>query len=779
MRKTLLFLFLCSFFQLWAQSNLYSKVKIWLLARDLSELTNLSIATDHGTLKKDVWFVTDLSQNELEEVREAGFDVEVLIEDVQKYYKEQNWSVQTKGIKSNICGNNDFQIPVVENYSVGSMGGFLTYQEMLNNLDSMVAKYPNLISARAPIDTFTTIENRPIYWLRISNTPNTDDFSKPEILYTALHHAREPASMQQLIYYMWYLLENYGNDPELSYVMNNIEMYFVPCINPDGYIYNEQTDPNGGGMHRKNRRNVGSNNKGVDLNRNYSYEFGGPGTSSNPDSDTYKGTGPFSEPETRAMEWFTINHNFSITLNYHSYADALLFPWGYENSFQCPDHDLYTALSSYMVKENNYDNYQSALLYEAAGDSDDWAYGEQNDKPKVFAMTPEVGGNSDGFWPSQQNILGICRENVFQNFAAAQSLLDAYELEDLSASMLTSPNFAMDFQFQRLGLQNANYTLNLTALDIALSNVNNPQIISGLDFGETSLASFTGDIDEASVQNNQLTFVMEIATSTSTRYDTFVKYYGETVTVFDGSDGSLNAWSSNDDWGLDNDAYSPPTSIGDSPGSDYSNNESNVLISNSIDLRQADVAIAEFFAKWEIEKGYDYVQISASVDGSSWTPLCGNYTVIGNNNQAEDEPLYDGLQAAWVRESLDLSAFLGEEIQLRFLLKSDQFSRGEGFNFDDFKVITIGGNPTAIKDLSMDAFRVYPNPTNSKLTIEYPSLSSGRLEIVNLMGQVVKSVELKKVKQELWLEDMNTGIYWLKVYHAGQLQGVQKLLIQD
>jgi carboxypeptidase T len=782
MKKSILFLFIFFASILSAQNQAdYSKVKIWLLDKNIHELGQLNIATDHGSYKTDTWFITDLSKEEIQTAENAGFDVEVLIEDVQAFYKQRNTEVISKGTKAIACGATGFNIPTVANYSNGSMGGFFTYQEMLNNLDSMVSKYPNLISARAPIGTFTSIENRPIYWLRISNNPNTDDFSKPEILYSALHHAREPASMQQMIYYMWYVLENYDTNPELAYVVNNTEMYFVPCINPDGYLYNEQTDPNGGGMHRKNRRNVGTSNKGVDLNRNYSYQFAGVGSSGNSNDDTYRGTGAFSEPETQAMEWFTENHNFKIALNYHSYADDLLFPWGYDNSQQCADHDLYVALSDYMVRENNYNNYQSAFLYEAAGDSDDWGYGEQTSKPKVFSMTPEVGSNNDGFWPSQSNVLEICRENVFQNYAAAQSLLDNYELTDLSSSVLSDVNFSLDFELQRLGLQITDYTLNLSALDASINGVNNPQVVSGLNFGMRSPKTFTGLLDAASVQNNQVTFVVSIATANYTFYDTIVKYFGTTQVAFQDLDGDMSAWSATSTWGKDNDAYSPPSSTSDSPSGNYSNSQNNSLISNAINLTEADIAVLEFYAKWDIEQGYDYAQVSASIDGGiSWIPLCGQYTVLGNDNQDENQPLYDGVQNSWVKETMDLSDFIGENIQLRFSLVSDNFTRGDGFKFDDLKVLVVQDSvvQTGIGELRNQDIRVYPNPAKELLYVQH-DFEGGAVQITiqNVLGQelVVKQANSSKTHFEIGY--LSAGTYFVFVKREGVAVAVKQFII--
>ena len=119
---------------------------------------------------------------------------------------------------------------------------------MLDALDDMAIQYPTLITPRTGISTFMTHENRPIYHVKISDNPMTDDATEPNVLYTAIHHAREPLSMTQTIFYMWYLLENYASDDEVKFLVDNTEMYFVPCINPDGYIENESNDPGGFGM---------------------------------------------------------------------------------------------------------------------------------------------------------------------------------------------------------------------------------------------------------------------------------------------------------------------------------------------------------------------------------------------------------------------------------------------------------------------------------------------------------------------------------------------------
>ena len=175
--------------------------------------------------------------------------------------KSNNESLKNEDCSGSSGGSGSFSPEVPSNFNLGTMGGYLTYDEMLAELDAMHTQYPNLVTQKSPISSFQTYENRPIYHVRISDNPDVNESGEPNILYTAIHHAREPMSLVQTIFYMWYLLENYGTNDEVTYLVDHTQMFFVPCLKPDGYIYNELTNPNGGGMWRKNRRN----GYGIDL----------------------------------------------------------------------------------------------------------------------------------------------------------------------------------------------------------------------------------------------------------------------------------------------------------------------------------------------------------------------------------------------------------------------------------------------------------------------------------------------------------------------------------
>jgi carboxypeptidase T len=229
------------------QQELYSRVRIYADSKGLLNLMQLGVGIDHGHSRPDQWFESDFSESDIQIMEENGYEYEVLIKDVQKYYVEQNQ--QTSQEKNTDCVSASVDIPVPNGFNYGSMAGYLNYDELLAELDEMRAAFPNLISVREPISSFMTFENRPIHYVVISDNPSQTE-TEPNVLYTALHHAREPMGLSQLIYYMWYLLENYETNAEVKYLVDNNQLFFVPCVNPDGYVYNWTTNPNGGGMHR-------------------------------------------------------------------------------------------------------------------------------------------------------------------------------------------------------------------------------------------------------------------------------------------------------------------------------------------------------------------------------------------------------------------------------------------------------------------------------------------------------------------------------------------------
>jgi len=87
-----------------------------------------------------------------------------------------------------------YQTPVHFNDPAGSMGGYFTYQEVLDELDQMKALYPNLITTKANISNFLTqgqpdnsvtpsIGGNGIKWVKISDNPDASESRTTDIIH--------------------------------------------------------------------------------------------------------------------------------------------------------------------------------------------------------------------------------------------------------------------------------------------------------------------------------------------------------------------------------------------------------------------------------------------------------------------------------------------------------------------------------------------------------------------------------------------------------------------
>jgi hypothetical protein len=206
-------------------------------------------------------------------------------------------------------------------------------------------------------------------------------------------------------------------------------------------------------------------------------------------------------------------------------------------------------------------------------------------------------------------------------------------------------------------------------------------------------------------------------------------------------DGNLAKWDITEgpQWGNTTATYkSGPVSITDSPDGPYiPDAHEAIVLDQEVDLTKTTSAYAQFWAKWEIEDQFDYVVFQASTDGESWDNLCGEQSNLGSLFQLYEEPLYDGKQVNWVLENVDLSSYLGQTIQLRFLLVSDGFEHKDGFYFDDFQIITLEDGSVATTDPMQDQYAVYPNPASNSFTIRFPEIVKPEIRVYNAIGRLV------------------------------------------
>ncbi|MCB0595905.1 MAG: immune inhibitor A [Lewinellaceae bacterium] len=800
MKKRLLPLFFCVLaITLPAQPGLhYSRAKVSLANNELSEVAALGLETDHGQVARGRFLINDFSEDELRLLDQHGIPYEVLIPDVQAWYREQRQEQeQPVNFRGNGCDGPAgplYDYPTPANYEYGSMGGYYTYEEMLATLDKMAALYPGLISARQPIGDFLTHEGRPIYWLRVSDTPNQDG-NEPEVLYTALHHAREPNSLSQMIFYLWHLLENYEADPEVKYLVDHTEMYFIPCINPDGYVYNQTTNPLGGGMWRKNRwADEDGTTYGVDLNRNYSFEWGADdiGSNPNPEGATFRGTGPFSEPETQAVKFFCEQHQFDISLNYHTYGNLLIHPWGY-NDQPTEEDNIFKGFGRLMIRENNFTlgTGSETVGYVTNGGSDDWMYGENETKPAIYSYTPEVGLGSVGFWPSQSMIDELNKSSLLQNLTAAHLLLNYLEAEDNSEEILTTAEGAIELAIKKYGLREGPATISVSAASPNVAVTSTPQVYT-LGLLEESSYAFEYTILDGTAGDEAVLFAVHIDNGLFTRTDTLRKTYlrGMQETIFSDGLSTDENWTANFLWGLTGEHFvSAPTSFTDSPNGNYPDGyEAHITLQNPINLLDGQRAFLRFWARWEIESNWDYAQVLISTDGVDFTPLCGKYTKAGNGDfQPFGEPIYDGSQSEWVREEIDISDYLGnEEVYIQFLIRSDGYVNQDGFYFDDPEVAILAEEITGTAGAeapSLFYLQVSPTPFSEQLRADF-ALPEGKARVqarlLNLYGLPMAERALREVAANQRHrftfdgEGLPNGIYLLQLLADGELLGVRK-----
>lgn len=783
LKKLISSLLFMGFFVIHAQ---YSRIKIDLNQHSLASVSELGLAVDHGTYKKGQFFIGEYSPEELTALQQNNIPFEVLIQDMTAYYQQHSKDPYYPE-KNTTCSpsTSSFNPIVPTHFSLGTYAGFMTYQEMLDELDEMRQFYPNLISVKQAIDTFQTIENRPIYWVRISDNPDQDETDEKEVMYSAVHHAREPNSMSELIFYMWYVLENYANSAEIQHLLQHTELYFVPCLNPDGYLYNETTNPIGGGMHRKNRRDVGTSNKGVDLNRNYSYGWGTTGVSFNTNSDTYPGTGPFSEPETQAMKWFCENHTFDYALNAHTYGNLHLFPIGTTDNEFAVDHDYFVTFTNYMVKYNGYVNKKSSGLYPASGDSDDYMYEvDLNLKPRIFAMTPEVGTDAQGFWPPQSAIIPNCKNMVHPNLVLAHLPHVFGVTKDLDGNYLDNTVGQFKHSFERLGLTSGNVQVEIVPL------LNIQTIGPASNHNILIMESEEDTIDYTlvpSIQpNDTVIYLLKTHFPYWTKIDTIQKIYRPMSIRFIDDASTLSNWTTN--WSLSTNVYySPSTSFSDSEtgNGNYPNNAiKSIQLDQLVDLSNATYAEIRFMAKWEIEADYDYCQFQVSTDmGATWQGQCGKYTVPGISGngsvQPQGQPLYDGFQTEWVQEEVSLSDYLGQSVMLRFLLRADGGVNEDGYYFDDFTILHDGTSDLGLSENDMPKGMLFPNPTKNELTISLSQLAENpTVRIYDLQGKLIEEKRLSGKAQVYHLNDLNLpqGVYQLEIMQD-QIRILQNRLV--
>jgi carboxypeptidase T len=259
-----------------------------------------------------------------------------------------------------------------------------TYEEMVEELQIGQANHSSIMRMYS---LGTTEGDRTIWAVKISDNVQANESEEPEVLFMAGQKANSLISVEIALYLVTYLTDNYGRNDEVTGFVNEREIWILPLLNPDGHAFidNETTE------WEKNLKDNGDGQTGVNLDRNYGYEFGVDANTHNESSSQfYHGESPFSEKETQAVRDFVESHGFVFSLTLSSPGETITYPWGYTNS-STQDDALLNEIAGDMALYSGYDVKQGGKHFPTHGNSDDWLYHEASLLPfTIFVGSDDI-----------------------------------------------------------------------------------------------------------------------------------------------------------------------------------------------------------------------------------------------------------------------------------------------------------------------------------------------------------------------------------------------------
>lgn len=304
---------------------------------------------------------------------------------------------------------------------------YKTSDEISQILNDTQKKYSNIAEI---VEVGKSLRGKSIQAIRLTQDINVKNPRKPVVLFNAMHHAREVMGPEVALDILEYLTQGYGVNQEVTQWLTNSEVWILPMLNVDG----NDLVWNGNPMWRKNARE----NYGVDINRNYPYEWGKcNGSSGSKSAQDYRGESAGSEPETKAMMNFIKNIRPVFNISYHSYSELVLYPHGC-NGQRSQIAEVIEPIGKAMGEAVDYTaGTPWETLYAVDGSDIDWMHAEYNVIPFVI----EVNSSSQGFQPNYS----VRQATVERNRPAWQILLRRLQGTRISGLVTHSQNTVTDF----------------------------------------------------------------------------------------------------------------------------------------------------------------------------------------------------------------------------------------------------------------------------------------------------------------------------------------------
>ncbi|MFE0145894.1 M14 family zinc carboxypeptidase [Nonomuraea sp. NPDC059007] len=291
-----------------------------------------------------------------------------------------------------------------------------------------------------------TIQGKDILAAKVTSLARIlPDGAKPAVFYSATQHAREWIATEVNMRLLKHVV---ANKASLRSLLGTTELWFLPVANPDGYDF---SFTEGNRLWRKNLRDVNGDGTitrgdGVDPNRNFptNFHYDEEGSSSIPSSDTYRGAGPASEPETKAFDGLMKRIRFAFNVNYHSFGPLLLYPLGVQIATETADNPIYEALSGDDANPAipGFDPDLGAELYITNGDTNDRAHSQYG----TLSWTPELNEGCEGcgfvFPDDEALVQAEFEKNIPFALDVAKSARNP--VEPVSHLGNTTPDFVLD-----------------------------------------------------------------------------------------------------------------------------------------------------------------------------------------------------------------------------------------------------------------------------------------------------------------------------------------------